>query len=119
MNLKEFVSESLVEIVAGISDAQSRLAESGAKVSPKIRTIFSKSQTGGSEMALGWDINGGLIQVVDFDVAVTAIEGTETKGGIGVVAGIFSLGSHGKSEESSQSISRIKFKVPISLPRQE
>lgn len=32
MNLKEFVSESLVEIVSGISDAQARLAGSDAQV---------------------------------------------------------------------------------------
>lgn len=118
MNLKEFVAESLVEIVAGISDAQSRIADTGAQISPEINKLFVKSKTGGTNMALGWDKNGGLIQIVDFDVAVTAIEGTETKGGIGVVAGIFALGAQGKSEESSQSISRIKFKVPISLPKQ-
>jgi len=117
MNLRDFVSETLVEIVTGISDAQSRLTDSGAQVSPQIRNLFTQSQTGGTNMALGWDTNGGLIQVVDFDVAVTTTEGTETKGGIGVVAGIFALGSQGKSEESNQSISRIKFKVPISFPK--
>jgi hypothetical protein len=102
MNLKDFVSESLFEIVSGISDAQTRLGDSGAQVSPKIRSLFTQTQTGGTNMALGWDHNGGLIQVVDFDVAVTATEGAETKGGIGVVAGTFALGSQGKSEESNQ-----------------
>lgn len=119
MNLKEFVAESLVEIVAGVSDAQSRLANSGAHVSPTIKSLFTHSQTGGTNMALGWDNEGGLIQSVDFDVAVTAIEGAETKGGIAVVSGVYNLGAKGKSEETSQSISRIKFKVPISLPRQQ
>ncbi len=68
-------------------------------------------------MALGWDYNGGVIQSVDFDVAVTAIEGADAKGGINVVSGIYSSGAHGKSSELNQSISRIKFKVPISLPK--
>ena len=117
MNLKEFVAESLVEIVSGISDAQARLAGSDAQVSPKVKNLFTQSQTGGTNMALGWDGRGGVIQVVEFDVAVTATEGTETKGGIGVVAGIFALGSQGKSEETNQSISRIRFKVPISFPK--
>jgi hypothetical protein len=117
MNLKEFVTESLVEIVSGISDAQARLVGSDAQVSPKVKSLFTQSQTGGTNMALGWDSRGGVIQVVEFDVAVTATEGTETKGGIGVVAGIFALGSQGKSEETNQSISRIRFKVPISFPK--
>lgn len=119
MDLKEFVSETIVEIIEGISDAQKRLEGSGAKVSPSINKLFTAAQTGGTNMALGYAKGGGLIQMVDFDVAVTAVEGTETKGGIGVVAGIFALGSQGKSTESNQSISRIQFKVPVCFPNQE
>lgn len=40
---------------------------------------------------------------MEFDIAVTSIEGTETRGGIGVVAGVFALGSQGKSLENNQS----------------
>ena len=118
MNLKDFVAESLVEIVSGLADAQSRVADMGAKVNPELSTLFTKSQIDGSNVAIGYAKSGGIVQVVDFDVAVTAIEGAETEGGIGVVAGLFALGTHGKSEESSQSVSRIKFKVTVSLPRQ-
>jgi hypothetical protein len=58
----------------------------------------------------------GTAQIVEFDVALTAMEGTGTKGGIGVVAGMFALGSTGQSKEESSSVSRVKFSVPLSLP---
>ncbi|WP_300349131.1 hypothetical protein [uncultured Alcanivorax sp.] len=116
MNLKDFISESLVEIVEGISDAQSRIGASKAKVVPCVDNIFTDTQYGGTNSAIGWTNEGDLIQSVEFDVAVTAVEGTETKGGIGVAAGIFALGSQGKSHENSQSMSRLKFMVPVSLP---
>jgi len=56
------------------------------------------------------------VQRIDFDVAVTATEGTETKGGVGIMVGAIGLGSQGKSDASNASQSRIKFVVPMVLP---
>ena len=56
------------------------------------------------------------MQAVKFDVAVTATEGTGTKGGIGVVAGVFALGSQEQSSAEVSAVSRLKFAVPIALP---
>ena len=53
---------------------------------------------------------------IEFDVAVTTTEGTETKGGIGVFVVAVGLGSQGKSDATNSSSSRIKFSVPIFLP---
>lgn len=117
MHLKDFVSESIVEIVEGIVDAQKRISSADAKVIPDLEQVFSQSQSGGTNLAIGWDKNSNLVHSIEFDVAVTANEGTETKGGIGVVAGVFALGSQGRSQENTQSISRLKFRVPISFPR--
>ena len=117
MQLKDFVSESLVEIIEGLEDAQTRIQSSDAKVVPEINKLFVNSNTGGTNLAFGYDKNGNVMHHIEFDVAVTASEGKETKGGIGVVAGMFALGSQGASQEANQSISRIKFKVPVSFPR--
>jgi hypothetical protein len=57
-----------------------------------------------------------VIQHVEFDVAVSAIEGTGTKAGVGVLAGAFNFGASGSSNQESQTASRIKFSVPITLP---
>ncbi len=119
MNLKDFISESLVEIVEGITDAKKRINSKDAKIAPEVDNVFTESQTGGTNLAIGWGVDGNIIHSIEFDVAVTATEGTETKGGVGVVAGIFALGSQGKSQENHQSISRLKFLVPISFPSHE
>ncbi|MCP1338971.1 hypothetical protein NJR55_05130 [Idiomarina sp. M1R2S28] len=119
MNLKDFVSESIFEIVDGIVEAQGRLSSDDAKIVPDVQNVFTESQTGGTNLAIGWDKSGNLIHSIEFDVAVTAAEGTESRGGIGVVAGVFALGAQGKSQENSQSMSRLKFRVPISFPRQD
>jgi hypothetical protein len=49
-------------------------------------------------------------------VAVYAKEGTETKGGVGVVVATIALGSQGKSKEDTGSESRIQFGIPLMLP---
>ena len=56
--------------------------------------------------------------VVAFDVALTATEGTGSKGGIGVVAGIVSLGTAGHSNNENTSVSRVQFSIPVVLPNE-
>jgi hypothetical protein len=47
---------------------------------------------------------GAIAKEIEFDVAVTVIEGTQTKGGIGVFVGPIGIGSQGQSNVSNQSI---------------
>jgi hypothetical protein len=56
------------------------------------------------------------IQSISFDVAVTAAKGSKTQGGIAVFAGALGLGSRGQSEKSNETVNRIQFSVPVSLP---
>ena len=112
MKLKDFVAETLKEIVDGVVEAQTHYTEKGGSVNSKNLT-FRTDQ--GLQM---WDVDSGQpAQSVDFDVAVTTVEGAETKGGIGVFVGAVGVGSQGKSDASNTSSSRIKFSVPIFLPR--
>lgn len=67
--------------------------------------FFSKSQTSGTYMILGWNNMGNLTQTAD--VTVSTIEGTETRSGIGAVTDILA-GYTRKIEESNQSLSMIK-----------
>ncbi|MDD2660787.1 MAG: hypothetical protein PHY54_14110 [Methylococcales bacterium] len=97
MELKYFISETLSQIIDGVLDAQEKVQKSGAnggRVSPHVRNI--------SESASLFGVTNDKLPVilVDFDVSVEAQEGTGTKGGIGVVAGMFNIGSSGESKES-------------------
>lgn len=111
MELKQFVSESLKQIIDGVNEARSYAEQNGAMVNP---TRWSWNS---SNVQVKYDPkSGAAIETVEFDVAVTAIEGTETKGGIGVFMGAVNLGSQGASQNQNSSVSRLKFSVPLMLP---
>lgn len=112
MDLKEFVAKALAEIIEGVIDAQSTLGPNGKFVNPQLSTQQGPLEKQNRLVS----IQGQLVQTVEFDVAVTATSATGTKGGIGVVAGIFALGSQGQSSAENVALSRLKFSVPITLP---
>lgn len=111
MELQEFVAKTLVQIIAGVKDAQAEAKKHGAEVSPHLTGGASELGKHGFIWA-----SGSAAQIVQFDVALTITEGTDTKGGIGVFSGAINLGSSGQSKNENMSVSRIKFSVPLSLP---
>lgn len=120
MKLQDFIQGSLVQIIKGVEGATQELGDTTAMVSPRYipdpegRVIgFAFDETESEQHR-----KRRLVEIVEFDVAVVAAEGTETKGGIGIVVGSIGIGSQGKSESSSTSHSRLKFRVPIVLPSQ-
>lgn len=113
MELKDFIREALSQIVQGVTEAQNAVASTGGEISPRYST---RQQSTHQDLKLLKSEKGGIIQNVEFDVAVTATEGTGTRGGIGVFVGAFALGSQGQSQSENSSLSRIKFSVPVTLP---
>jgi hypothetical protein len=102
MELKEFVSRTLTEIAEGVAAAATAAAEFGAVVNPDIdHPIGGRSPR---------------VVEIEFTVGLTVTDAAKTKGGIGVVAGIFALGSQGESNSTSGATTHIKFKVPMILP---
>ena len=109
MTLKEFVSTVLEQIVAGVSDAQKKVSETGGEVNPRLSGSNLSARQEKALMTFS-----DLIQPVEFDVAMTATD--ETSGG-GRVA-VFGMASGSASKISTdQVVSRIKFIVPVKLPR--
>ena len=111
MNLRDFISETLIQIAEGVKDAQGKFSAHGARINPKITSAASRASEHGLISA-----SGSAAQLVHFDVALTTTDGTGTKGGIGVFAGAVSLGSSGQSKTENSSISRVQFIVPLVLP---
>jgi hypothetical protein len=109
MDLKEFVSQTLGQIIEGVKAAQETAKAAGAEVNPHMTRAVVQATT----------MSGLPSRDVDFDVALTVTEGTGTKGGIGIVAGPFALGSTGQSTAQNSSVSRIRFSVALALPIQE
>lgn len=77
MDLKEFTKETLLQIVQGVNEANKLLTEKNAYVTRNI-----EKKTGESYV----DHDGNYTHAIniDFDVAVTATEVNDTKGGGGI-----------------------------------
>lgn len=112
MELKDFVTEALLQIAGGIEAAQSKLQESGSAA--RINTSVTRDDSGSL-------VTGGRrhsVESVEFDVAILANSGAETRAGVGLtVASLLNLNAGGKSNQSQGTESRIKFKVPVVYPK--
>lgn len=112
MDLKDFVKNTLVQIVDGVLEAEDELREKGASANP-VGGYFDQKQVGGRN----WTHKDGVTETVNFDVALTNSEKEGTSGGIGVLLGSINLGAKGQTEEVVTSVTRIKFSVQILLPK--
>lgn len=115
MELKDFVEQSLVQIARDIESASKALEDTNAHINPKNIYVNSDNRQNYGRLVQKQDLNP-VVELVEFDVAVHASEGTETNGKIGISVGSIGLGAVGKSQESNRSESRIKFKIPVVFP---
>jgi hypothetical protein len=114
MQLDDFVFETLKQLVDGVSRAKEYGAQKGAKVNPDNVRWDSRD---GLQTALMYDQETlRPIHSVEFDVAVTTTEGTQDKVGAGIFVAAIGLGAQGQSKSENQSVSRIKFSVPVLYP---
>lgn len=118
MELKDFVASALTQIAKGIEIADNELKETSAIINPKNVNLNHSANADGYGFLVSNPEKEKYrkVEKIDFDVAVTVSEGSESKGGIGIVVGAIGLGSQGRSEVGSSATSRIKFSVPIVLP---
>jgi hypothetical protein len=110
MELREFVTTALTDIVAGVAAARVAVADHGAVVGSDPVYGYVK------EAKVLTDGQGRRVSEVEFDIALARTDATGTKGGIGVLLGAVNLGSKGESRAENVNTSRIKFTVPIVLP---
>lgn len=108
MDLKEFTKQTLVQIVEGAAAANAALSN-GAYI-PYEAPNNSKG------MYIYED--GANVIEVDFDVAITATESEGANGGASLkVASFFNLGGGAESKTENQTISRIKYTLPLVLAK--
>ena len=113
MKLDEFISSSLKAISKGINDSQEDCKKIGALINPhigqwdldKIETQYVKDEEGARR-----------ISKVNFDVAVTATNSSETGGGAGINVYAMKLGGKISDTEKNEVVSRIQFDVNIVFP---
>jgi hypothetical protein len=114
MELKDFIKETLTQIIQGVIDSQKFASENNAKINPKNVQLFNKG-----DKPIFSDINrDNFAQNVEFDIAITATEGLDSKGGVGVFLGSLGIGGQVQNFSSNNNINRIRFNIPIFLPNQ-
>jgi len=117
MDIKTFVSETLIQIVEGVADAQRRIDDggSGAKLNP-IDSYHANPVRGVHEA-----------KPVDFDIAVTVAtedhQGAGARAGgslqvlavVGIKAGA-SINQQSSEAQRSETVSRVRFAVQLAQP---
>lgn len=107
MNLREFVKDTLEEIVRGVQDAQS--SEVGENISPAARSA-------GSNIGVYVARKGNIAFTVNFDVAVTVSESADAEGGGKVTVLAANVGGKLTSNTSEKTVTRLQFGVPVTFP---
>lgn len=122
MELKDFIATSLKSIIEGVIEAQRYAASVGGFINPPDAgaSSISKANSGAKRYAEipGMDIYYYEIHPMEFDIAVTVIDSAGNKGGLGVVMAVAAIGGQRTSEKSTESVSRIRFTVPVAFPHQ-
>lgn len=112
-SLKDFVAETLAQIISGIRAAQK--TDDGDHICPQGIRI-------GADHAPKKYLDtstGHLVQMIDFDVAVTVSEASSVEGGIGISVIPLKLGAKGETESENSAVSRVRFSVPLAMPEAE
>jgi hypothetical protein len=105
MTLKEFVSDTLIQIVDGVAKAKTTNNNIAPRVThqsgvPVVQRIASHPTA----------------FLVGFDVAVTVSKTTDTQAKGGVAIHVFEAGAQRTSGSEESTVSRIKFEVPVEYP---
>ncbi len=110
MELKEFITETIGSILDATVELQLEYEEQGIIINPPVsvkeRDLYEE---GGAAHTYR------RVEIVEFDVAVTAA--SETAGGGKAGLKIFSAeaGVEGKLNKTNEEVSRVKFSIPITL----
>ena len=110
MDLKDFTKQTLIQIVEGTKEANEVIANSGAKI--PTHNIANKKN-------FVYD-GPNLHNVIDveFDVAITTLESEGANGGGSLkVASLINIGGAVDNKIENQTISRIKYSLPLMLPK--
>lgn len=113
MELQAFVTETLVQLVNGVVEAQKKLADSGARINYGSSNRDTRIGNADQRFIVGY---GVYEEKIDFDVAVFVSEGTTAGGGAGIRVWGIGIGGDVSKDAKSGSESRIKFSVPVMFP---
>lgn len=115
MELKNFISSTLVEIAEGIKDAQEKFKEMGGVVNPS--NIFMQnglcSPGGNPQKSPDRCYN---LSNIEFEIELAENNDSENRAGIGVLLSQIGLGANTREQHLSASMNKVKFNVQVKFP---
>ncbi|MCJ7714530.1 hypothetical protein MUO66_08765 [Candidatus Bathyarchaeota archaeon] len=114
MELKDFVSQSLLQIFEGVKEAQTKTNESNGSIAPGGYRISTK-EIPNHPSVVGF-IHSTPVISVDFDVSVTTQDLSKEKAGLGIFVAAIAMGGQIGSESLNNQLNRLRFSVPVMLP---
>lgn len=94
MELQSYVTQTILQVLKGVAGAQDENGDNASYIAPN---------RGGDS----------TVERIDFDVEVKTVEGSGSKGGLGVFVGAVSAGTSGQSQSESTTAGRIKFGITV------
>lgn len=118
MNLEDFITNTIVDIVNGANKANEKLKNSGSFiVGSDIHEFKSENMI---KAATDKNHKLHIVSEINFDIAVTVSDESQGKGGGGIeIMDIFKLGGSKKETTANSNVSRIQFKIPVALPHSD
>jgi len=118
MKLGNFISQTLTEIIDGVSTAQEYAKEKRASINPQ--------HVNWSDTKKGFFITTGnvgrdespLLTSIDFEILLNIGEDDKVQGGLGIFAASLGVGVKGETKEYSETVNRIKFHILAKFPQQ-
>lgn len=119
MNIEDFVKEALCQIIGGVVKAQHPTGEGShncvkdqaSLINPKI----CRWPVSSNDLYLRTEAKQ-LVQMVDFDLAISADSSTQSGGGLSLKVLDVGIGGDLKNLNKESMVSRVKFQIPITLP---
>jgi len=117
MDLKDFVKHTILDIAAGIQEANEEAASKNIDLKANPKPIYFRSE-GNVEYMPSTTARDDTKQVemIKFDVAVTSTGTITGEAGAGINVAGFKVGGSGEVKDENENVSRIKFEIPVLLP---
>ena len=115
MELKEFIKESLSQIIDAVKETQEKYKDTNVLVCPDDVQGEDNNLYIDNENFNQYYNRYTRVQNIEMDIAISVTEKEGNKSGIGI-AKIINAGISSENAQQNESISKIKFSIPVVLP---
>jgi hypothetical protein len=113
MELKEFVSQSLLQIFQGLNQAKDEAKDIGGSIGAIVPTPNNNNSY---TNIIGYTQNYKPVTLIDFDILLNTVDENKSKAGAGLFVAALGIGAQSGSVSSNNQFNRLRFSVPVVLP---